>query len=84
MVNRQKWQKLGKVVFCVVSGIPDPPPPPVKCRMPRGVQNLIWVVDLDATLGRSNVHDLYFKFRTPPPPSLNSEGEGGSGINLVR
>jgi hypothetical protein len=42
-----------KVVFCVVSGIPDPPPPPplVKCRTPGGVRNLIWVVDLDAISG---------------------------------
>jgi hypothetical protein len=69
----KNWQKYGKVVFLVKSGIPDPPS--IKGRTDRGVRNLIWTVDLGAhpwavQMCTSIIYDSGPPPPPPPPPPL--------------
>jgi hypothetical protein len=64
-----------------------PPPPSLNVERPGGVQNLIWVVDLDARFWAVQICMIFILNSgppPPPPPSLNSGRWGGSRINLVR
>jgi hypothetical protein len=69
------WQKLGKVVFCVVSGIPDPPLPSLNVEHPGGVQNSIWAIDLSNLPWAVQIHKIVISI--PDPPFSLKSGRGG-------